>query len=139
MSHKIKINLCEVFGVKEGEEFKIDESGWKYKIENNNVFSYSNALSSWIVSCLPVNVLADSSYQIEILKPETPPEIKKMLQGFYDMGFTYFYYSNTACGWIFKGSKVKEGFWDNDTFGEWADSFINESEDSKHYNIKDFI
>lgn len=72
MSHKIKIDLCKLFGVKEGREFKIDESGWKYKIENNNVFSYSNALSSWIVSCLPVNVLADSSYQIEILKPETP-------------------------------------------------------------------
>lgn len=33
MSHKIQIDLCEIFGVKEGQEFSIDKT--KYKIENN--------------------------------------------------------------------------------------------------------
>lgn len=137
MSHKIKIDLCEVFGVKEGQEFKIDESGWKYKIENNNLFSYSHALSSWITSCLPVNVLVDSSYQIEILKPETPPEIKKMLQAFYDMGFRIFYYeSGSLC---FDGGGKSQSFWINDELDEWAFSLFESIKPNKICEIKDYI
>lgn len=137
MSHKIKIDLCELFGVKEGQEFKIDESGWKYKIENNNLFSYSHALSSWITSCLPVNVLVDSSYQIEILKPETPPEIKKMLQAFYDMGFRIFYYeSGSLC---FDGGGKSQSFWINDELDEWAFSLFESIKPNKICEIKDYI
>ena len=138
MSHKIKIDLCEVFGVEEGQEFKIDESGWKYKIENNNVFSYSNALSSWIVSCLPVNVLADSSYQIEILKPETPLEIKKMLQVFYDLGFERFWCLNDY-KWRLSTKDYSEqaDLWHLLVFNDWAiTSGLN---DGATHNIKDYI
>ena len=140
MSHKIKIDLCEVFGVEEGQEFRFDTTFWKYKIENNSLFvSDYSEYEDWWPSELPMNKMLAID-KIEILKPETPPEIKKMLQGFYDMGFTYFYYSDVSFGWIFKGNKVEEGFWDNNTFGEWADSFfINGRNSNKHFYIKDYI
>lgn len=135
MSHKIKIDLCELFGVKEGQEFKIDESGWKYKIENNNLFSYS--CGNWVYSTLPVNVILDYTFKIEILKPETPPEIKKMLQAFYDMGFRCFYYeSGSLC---FDGGGKSQSFWINDELDEWAFSLFESIKPNKICEIKDYI
>ena len=139
MSHKIKIDLCEVFGVKEGQEFKIDESGWKYKIENNNLFSYSPTCLIWAVSSLPVNVLVDNSHQIEILKPETPPEIKKMLQGFYDMGFRSIIFE--WGGWYLVGKDICISQWSNYAFEAWVSSLPKPDGNDSYatFKIKDYI
>lgn len=55
MSHKIKIDLCEIFGVKEGQEFKVENFNTKYKIKNNilNVW----LCGMWCVSTISFNEL----------------------------------------------------------------------------------
>lgn len=55
MSHKIKIDLCELFGVKEGQEFKVENFNTKYKIKNNilNVW----LCGMWCVSTVSFNEL----------------------------------------------------------------------------------
>ena len=55
MSHKIKIDLCELFGVKEGQEFKVENFNMKYKIKNNilNVW----LCGMWCVSTISFNEL----------------------------------------------------------------------------------
>ena len=95
MSHKIKIDLCEVFGVKEGQEFRILPSSSKYKIENNILMCCFEDVG-WDKSVRSLGEFLNPTkeFEIEILKPETPPEIKKMLQAFCDLGFKRFWASD---------------------------------------------
>lgn len=137
MSHKIKIDLCEVFGVKEGQEFKIIHSEVKYKIENNVLMRSDSLKTFWVQSNLTLNWIALNVKEIEILKPETPPEIKKMLQAFYDMGFRIFYYeSGSLC---FDGGGKSQSFWINDELDEWAFSLFESIKPNKICEIKDYI
>lgn len=77
---EIKLDLCDLFGVKEGQEFK---ANWnKYKIENNQLKVYFSESDKWSVSELELNRFARDFFKYEILpiKKELPTEIRVMFE-----------------------------------------------------------
>ena len=60
----MKIDLCKLLGVEEGEEFKIEGFGIKYRIYNNRLECYDANFKEWIYSTLGFNKLIAS----EIIK-----------------------------------------------------------------------
>ena len=60
----MKIDLCKLFGVEEGEEFNIEGFGIKYRIYNNRLECYDANFKEWIYSTLGFNKLIAS----EIIK-----------------------------------------------------------------------
>ena len=60
----MKIDLCRLFGVEEGEEFNIEGFGIKYRIYNNRLECYDANFKEWIYSTLGFNKLIAS----EIIK-----------------------------------------------------------------------
>ena len=60
----MKIDLCKLFGVEEGEEFNIEGFGIKYRIYNNRLECYDANFKEWIYSTLGFNKLI----ALEIIK-----------------------------------------------------------------------
>ena len=60
----MKIDLCKLLGVEEGEEFKVDGFGIKYRIYNKRLECYDANFKEWIYSTLGFNKLIAS----EIIK-----------------------------------------------------------------------
>ena len=62
----MKIDLCKLLGVEEGEEFKRDDSKiyYKYRVHNNIIQHYDEVLKIWEYSTLSINALVTS----EIIK-----------------------------------------------------------------------
>ena len=62
----MKIDLCKLLGVEEGEEFKRDGSKlyYKYRVHNNIIQHFDEVLKIWDYSTLTVNALVTS----EIIK-----------------------------------------------------------------------
>ena len=62
----MKIDLCKLLGVEEGEEFTRDDSKiyYKYRVYNNKIQHFDETLNMWEYSTLTVNALAGS----EIIK-----------------------------------------------------------------------
>ena len=66
----MKIDLCKLFGVEEGEEFNIEGFGIKYRIYNNRLECYDANFKEWIYSTLGFNKLIAS----EIIKLQKKKE-----------------------------------------------------------------
>ena len=62
----MKIDLCKLLGVEEGEEFKRDDSKiyYKYRVHNNIIQHFDEVLKIWEYSTLSINALVTS----EIIK-----------------------------------------------------------------------
>lgn len=60
----MKIDLCKLFGVEEGEEFKIKEFSLPYRFQDNKLECYDSNFNQWIYSTLGFNKLIAS----EIIK-----------------------------------------------------------------------
>ena len=62
----MKIDLCKLLGVEEGEEFKRDDSKiyYKYRVYNNIIQHFDEVLKIWEYSTLSINALVTS----EIIK-----------------------------------------------------------------------
>ena len=62
----MKIDLCKLLGVEEGEEFKRDNSKlyYKYRVHNNIIQHFDEVLKIWEYSTLSINALVTS----EIIK-----------------------------------------------------------------------
>ena len=62
----MKIDLCKLLGVEEGEEFKIEGYNleYRYKVYNNRIQYFDEVLEQWNYSSLSVNALVVS----EIIK-----------------------------------------------------------------------
>ena len=62
----MKIDLCKLLGVEEGEEFKIEGYNleYRYKVYNNRIQYFDEVLEQWNYSSLSVNALVTS----EIIK-----------------------------------------------------------------------
>ena len=52
----MKIDLCKIFGVEEGEEFKfnIGEAYYKYIVSCNELVYYDENKEEWVKSCKPI-------------------------------------------------------------------------------------
>ena len=64
----MKIDLCKLLGVEEGEEFTRDDSKiyYKYRVYNNKIQHFDETLNMWEYSTLTINALVTS----EIIKLE---------------------------------------------------------------------
>lgn len=62
----MKIDLCKLLGVEEGEEFTRDDSKiyYKYRVYNNKIQHFDETLNMWEYSTLTINTLVTS----EIIK-----------------------------------------------------------------------
>ena len=62
----MKIDLCKLFGVAEGEEFKLKLFGGigKYRLKNGKLEYYDDFINKWVESTISMNHILDS----EIIK-----------------------------------------------------------------------
>lgn len=62
----MKIDLCKIFGVEEGEEFKLKLFGaiGKYRLKNGKLEYYYDFINKWLESTISINDILDS----EIIK-----------------------------------------------------------------------
>ena len=62
----MKIDLCKLFGVEEGEEFKLKLFGTigKYRLKNGKLEYYDDFINKWVESTISMNYILDS----EIIK-----------------------------------------------------------------------
>ena len=62
----MKIDLCKLFGVEEGEEFKLKLFGVieKYRLKNGKLEYYDDFINKWVESTISMNHILDS----EIIK-----------------------------------------------------------------------
>lgn len=62
----MKIDLCKLFGVEEGEEFKVKLFGVieKYRLKNGKLEYYDDFINKWVESTISMNHILDS----EIIK-----------------------------------------------------------------------
>ena len=62
----MKIDLCRLFGVEEGEEFKLKLFGGigKYRLKNGKLEYYDDFINKWVESTISMNHILDS----EIIK-----------------------------------------------------------------------
>ena len=62
----MKIDLCKLFGVEEGEEFKVKLFGaiGKYRLKNGKLEYYDDFINKWVESTISMNHILDS----EIIK-----------------------------------------------------------------------
>ena len=60
----MKIDLCKLFGVEEGEEFRVGERTAIYKISDNSLWLYDDYYKGWKLSGLGINIFTD----IDIIK-----------------------------------------------------------------------
>ena len=56
----MKIDLCKIFGVEEGEEFKIGTHENPYRIYNNSLQHFSTNTERWNESCISFNYVTSS-------------------------------------------------------------------------------
>ena len=55
------IDLCKIFGVEEGEEFKVDGFDIKYRIYNKRLECFDTDFKQWIYSTISFNKVIDST------------------------------------------------------------------------------
>lgn len=56
----MKIDLCKLLQVEEGEEFEIEGFGIKYRVYNNRIQYFNKAFKKWRDSILAINELLES-------------------------------------------------------------------------------
>ena len=79
----MKIDLCKLFGVAEGEEFKRDDSKiyYKYRVYNNIIQHFDEVLKIWEYSTLSINTLVTS----EIIKLPKKKQFSQETLNFFKM------------------------------------------------------
>ena len=77
----MKIDLCKLLGVEEGEEFNIEGFGIKYRIYNNRLECYDANFKEWIYSTLGFNKLIAS----EIIKLPKKKQFSQDTLNFFKM------------------------------------------------------
>ena len=79
----MKIDLCKLLGVEEGEEFKRDDSKiyYKYRVYNNIIQHFDEVLKIWEYSTLSINTLVTS----EIIKLPKKKQFSQDTLNFFKM------------------------------------------------------
>lgn len=127
---KVQIDLCEMFDVKEGQEFYIDSHEVKYKIENNKLMV--ETISGWEKSKNNIAWLLQL-HDIEILKPKLPEEVKKMFEacltlGYTGLNYTYDFNQDEDFWSIYNGELDSEIiFYKENKIGKWFEKNLSKS------------
>ena len=77
----MKIDLCKLLGVEEGEEFKITEFSLPYRFQDNKLECYDSNFNQWIYSTLGFNKLIAS----EIIKLPKKKQFSQDTLNFFKM------------------------------------------------------
>lgn len=77
----MKIDLCKLFDVEEGEEFKVEEFSLPYRFYDNKLECYDSNLNQWIYSTLGFNKLIAS----EIIKLPNKKQFSQDTLNFFKM------------------------------------------------------
>ena len=125
---KVQIDLCELFEVKEGQEFYIDSHEVKYKIENNKLMV--GTINGWGKSKNNIAWLSQL-HDIEILKPKLPEEVKKMFEacltlGYTELNYTYDFNQDEDCWNIYNGESDSEiVFYKENKIAKWFEKNLS--------------
>lgn len=127
---QIGIDLCELFSVREGQEFIFDRChDLKYKIENNNLYAFFTSKQEWDKSLNDLNWFAQERV-IEILNPKMPDDARKILVALQSIGCYLISKSADNTGWYAVGEESEVFIMSNPALFIWLESL---SDDSIHY------
>ena len=128
----MKIDLCKLLGVREGEEFKLKLFGaiGKYRLKNGKLEYYDDFINKWVESTISMNYILDS----EIIKLPKKKQFSQDTLNFFKLvdkkwGWIARDDDGLACLYNVKPSKSIYGRWyNNDNGSDWcAISDINDS------------
>ena len=119
----MKIDLCKLLGVEEGEEFKRDDSKiyYKYRVHNNIIQHFDEVLKIWEYSTLSINALVTSEI-IKIPKKKEFTNDELCILRNIDKKYKWIARDESGSLCIFEKKKKKsEEMWDNVTYSDFIE------------------
>ena len=112
----MKIDLCKLLGVEEGEKFKLKLFGTigKYRLKNGKMEYYDDFINKWVESTISMNHILDS----DIIKLPKKKEFSQDTLNFFklvDKRYEWVAKDKNECAWLFKEKPFKLhdiGKWD---------------------------
>ena len=111
----MKIDLCKLLGVEEGEEFKLKLFGTigKYRLKNGKMEYYDDFINKWVESTISMNDILES----EIIKLPKKKQFSQDTLNFFkciDKKYEWIARDEDGEVWLFKNKpkKIADGIWD---------------------------
>ena len=144
----MKIDLCKLLGVEEGEEFKRDDSKlyYKYRVYNNIIQHFDEVLKIWEYSTLSINTLVTSEI-IKLPKKKKFSDDELCILRNIDKKYKWIARDESGSLCIFdEKPKKSEEMWDNVTHSDFIElncynSLFNsiQWEDEEPIRIDDYV
>lgn len=142
----MKIDLCKLLGVEEGEEFNIEGFGIKYRIYNNRLECYDANFKEWICSTFGFNKLIASEI-IKLPKKKQFTDDELCILRNIDKKYKWIARDESGSLCIFdEKPKKSEEMWDNVTHSDFIElncynSLFNsiQWEDEEPIRIDDYV
>ena len=142
----MKIDICKLLGVEEGEEFKIEGFGVKYRIYNKRLECYDANFKEWIYSTLGFNKLIVSEI-IKLPKKKEFTDDELCILRNIDKKYKWIARDKSGSLCIFdEKPKKSEEMWDNVTHSDFIElncynSLFNsiQWEDEEPIYIDDYV
>ena len=114
------IDLCKLFGVEEGEEFKISDRTYRFKITNNKLFinynDYDDIEENWMACDYRLNFFANADLKvIKLLKRKEFTDDELAIMRSLPKEFEWMARDNDNAIYIYGRKPEKEcgGIWEN--------------------------
>ena len=144
----MKIDLCKLLGVEEGEEFTRDDSKiyYKYRVYNNRIQHFDEVLKIWEYSTLSINALVTSEI-IKLPKKKKFSDDELCILRNIDKKYKWIARDESGSLCIFdEKPKKSEEMWDNVTHSDFIElncynSLFNsiQWEDEEPIRIDDYV
>ena len=112
----MKIDLCKLLGVEEGEEFKLKLFGaiGKYRLKNGKLEYYDDFINKWVESTISMNDILESEI-IKLPKKKEFTDDELVIMRNFPSGFDWITRDKSGNVYIFekKPSKNEYGCWGN--------------------------
>ena len=119
----MKIDLCKLFGVEEGEEFKIKLFGGigKYRLKNGKLEYYDDFINKWVESTISMNHILDSDI-IKLPKKKKFTDDELCILRNIDKKYKWIARDESGSLCIFdEKPKKSEEMWDNVTYSDFIE------------------
>ena len=119
----MKIDLCRLFGVEEGEEFKLKLFGGigKYRLKNGKLEYYDDFINKWVESTISMNHILDSEI-IKIPKKKQFTDDELCILRNIDKKYKWIARDESGSLCIFdEKPKKSEEMWDNVTHSDFIE------------------
>lgn len=118
----MKLDLCKLFGVEEGEEFKTFENGHTYRIKENVLQFFSEYDNTWYKSSLYINDINDCEI-IKIPKKKKFTDDELNIFRLIPKEYEWCARDKSKTLFLYKNKPIK----DNPFIGIWIDSEADNS------------